>query len=286
MTATMGGGASGKSAPHFFFIGAPRAGSTWLYKNLQQHPSVWVPPCKNISYFHPRFQVFRYQRFQKFGKELLTNGDPSVRRWYRRFFLRPIVSDRWYVSLFPSRIVSGEIAESYCSMARPQVAHLHGVAPTARIIFVLRNPIDRVLSQAKWGLALRRSRPVQNVPEADLLAYIDRPASRLRSNYSRTLDLWSEFFPKERFLVLFYDALMTDPGNFLSDICSFLGVEFAGNFRNESIAARVQETADGALPDAVVKHAALASRDEIDRLADRLGGPTLDWQRTMRELLA
>ena len=101
MIATMGGGTSVQSAPHFFFIGAPRAGSTWLYKNLQQHPAVWVPPCKNISYFHPRFQIFRYQRFQKFGMELLANGDPSVRRWYRRFFLRPIVSDRWYVSLFP-----------------------------------------------------------------------------------------------------------------------------------------------------------------------------------------
>jgi hypothetical protein len=285
MIAAMEGDATVEVVPHFFFIGAPRAGSTWLYKNLQQHPAVWVPPCKNISYFHPRFQIFRYQRFQKFGRELLTNGDPKVRRWYRRFFLRPFVDDRWYVSLFPANKVSGEIAESYCSLARPEIAHLHRVAPTAKIIFVLRNPIDRVLSQAKWGLALRRSRPLEDVPDTDFLTYIDRPGSRLRSNYSRSLDLWGEFFPKERFLVLFYDVLMNDPAKFLSEICSFLGVDFAGHFQSESPATRVQETANSALPESVVKHAARASKEEIDRLADRLGGPTLDWQRRTRELL-
>ena len=31
------------SVPSFFYIGAPRAGSTWLYTNLQRHPVVWVP---------------------------------------------------------------------------------------------------------------------------------------------------------------------------------------------------------------------------------------------------
>ena len=97
----MGREATLGSVPSFFYIGAPRAGSTWLYRNMQRHPVVWVPPCKNINYFHPRFQVYRFQRFQHFGKELLTSGDPAIRSWYRRFFLRPIVSDRWYISLIP-----------------------------------------------------------------------------------------------------------------------------------------------------------------------------------------
>lgn len=273
------------AVPSFFYIGAPRAGSTWLYANLLRHPAVWVPPCKSISYFHPRFQVYRYQRFQTFGKELLTNGDPAIRHWYRRFFLRPMVSDRWYVSLFPSGRVAGEIAESYCSLERPQVAHLHSVTQSAKIIFVLRNPIDRVLSQAKWGLALRRSRPIQDVPDAEFVAYIDRPGSHLRSGYSSALDLWGEFFPREQFLVLFYEDLMDNPGEFLGRICSFLNVEFPSKFREETITARVQETGDHALPGAVVRHAALACRNEIDRLAERFGGPALAWQRRMKELV-
>ena len=216
---------------------------------------------------------------------MLTNGDPAVRGWYRRFFLRPIVSDRWYASLFPPGRVAGEIAESYCSLERPQIAHLHGMAPSAKIIFVLRNPIDRVLSQAKWGLARRRSRPVQDVPDSEFMDYIDRPGSHLRSSYSRTLDLWGDFFPNDRFLVLFYEDLMDNPSEFLNRICCFLNVEFAGHFCDKTIAARIQETADRALPPQVVKHAALACSNEIDRLAERFGGPALGWQRSMEELM-
>ena len=271
------------SVPNFFYIGAPRAGSTWLYENLRRHPAVWVPPCKNISYFHPRFQVFRYQRFQKFGREMLVNADPAIRSWYRRFFLRPLVNDRWYRSLFPPEGVTGEIAEGYCSLERAEVAHLHGTAPSARIIFVLRDPIDRVLSQAKWGLALRRSRSVHAVSDAEFVAYIDRPGSQLRSSYTRTLDLWGEFFGEDRFLVLFYEDLMDDPAVFFSRICRFLGVDVPARC-DDTIATKVQETADRALPAPVLRHAALAYRDEIDRMAERFGGAALGWQRRMRQL--
>jgi hypothetical protein len=271
--------------PHFLYIGAPRAGSTWLYENLQRHPGVWVPPCKNISYFHPRFQIYRYQRLQKFGKELLTSDDPVVRRWYRRFFLRPIVGDRWYVGLFPPDRIAGEIAESYCSLDRPQIRHLRDVAPSARIIFVLRDPIDRVLSQAKWGLAQRRSRSIEEVADKEFLAYINRPGSQLRSTYSRALDLWEEAFPRDQLLVLFYEQLLADPAEFLGRICDFIGAASAGDTRDQTLTSRVQQTAERPLPEAVVRYAAQVCKDEIDRLADRFGGPALDWQRRARELL-
>ena len=115
--------------------------------------------------------------------------------------------------------------------------------------------------------------------------YIDRPGSHVRSSYSRTLDLWGEFFPDDRLLVLFYEDLMANPSEFLNRICCFLNVEFAGHFCDQTIAARIQETADRALPPQVVRHAALACSKEIDRLAERFGGPALGWQRSMEELM-
>ena len=38
-------------APHFIGIGAQKAGTTWLYRNLQEHPEVWLPPEKELHYF-------------------------------------------------------------------------------------------------------------------------------------------------------------------------------------------------------------------------------------------
>ena len=37
--------------PDFICIGAERACSTWLYKNLKKHPEIWLPPVKKIHYF-------------------------------------------------------------------------------------------------------------------------------------------------------------------------------------------------------------------------------------------
>ena len=185
------------SGPTFLYIGAPRTGSTWLHQNLQKHPDIWVPPCKNISYFHPRFQVYRLQKFGIFWKEALAYGDPEARAWYRRFFARPLVDDRWYLNLFPQGRIAGEIAEAYCSLERDEVRHLHRLLPDVKIIFVLRNPLERVLSAAKIGLALRKARRIQDVPDDEFIGYINHPSSQARSRYSYTLDLWNSCFSGE-----------------------------------------------------------------------------------------
>ncbi len=37
--------------PRFLVIGAQKAGTTWLDRNLRTHPQIWVPPEKEIHYF-------------------------------------------------------------------------------------------------------------------------------------------------------------------------------------------------------------------------------------------
>ncbi|AHY45759.1 Hypothetical Protein RradSPS_0476 [Rubrobacter radiotolerans] len=37
--------------PHFIGIGAQKAGTTWLDRNLECHPGIWMPPRKEIHYF-------------------------------------------------------------------------------------------------------------------------------------------------------------------------------------------------------------------------------------------
>src|SRR5438128_12200402 len=37
--------------PRFLGVGAPRAGTSWLYQNLKPHPQIWLPPLKELHYF-------------------------------------------------------------------------------------------------------------------------------------------------------------------------------------------------------------------------------------------
>jgi hypothetical protein len=273
------------SVPDFLYIGAPRTGSTWLYLNLKKHPDLWVPPCKNISYFHPQFQVYRLRKFAWFWKDALMSSDPGIRTWYTRFFARPLVSDRWYLSLFPQGRIGGEIAEGYCSLEHARVRHVHDVMPNVKTIFVLRNPVERVLSQAKLGLAVRKDRRIEEVSEDEFVAYMDRPSSQARSRYSHTLDLWNSYFSMEQFLILFYEDLLRSPENYLSSICRFLGVRFERDYFRETIGTKVNKSIDGSLPPSVVRHAARTYREEVENLAARFGGAALQWQHEVEEIL-
>ena len=38
-------------APSFLCIGAQKAATSWLHKNLLEHPDVWMPPLKELHYF-------------------------------------------------------------------------------------------------------------------------------------------------------------------------------------------------------------------------------------------
>jgi hypothetical protein len=37
--------------PNFLIIGAQKAGTTWLFQNLQSHPEIWLPAEKEIHFF-------------------------------------------------------------------------------------------------------------------------------------------------------------------------------------------------------------------------------------------
>lgn len=46
--------------PDFIGIGAQKAGTTWLYKNLKQHPNIWLPEIKELHYFDAREKIINY----------------------------------------------------------------------------------------------------------------------------------------------------------------------------------------------------------------------------------
>jgi hypothetical protein len=55
-------------APHFIGIGAQKAGTTWLYRNLQEHPEVWLPPEKELHYFDEKRIARRSLVGRAFGR--------------------------------------------------------------------------------------------------------------------------------------------------------------------------------------------------------------------------
>ena len=107
--------------PNFFIIGAMKSGTTALYYYLEQHPEIYMSPVKEPNFFCSQEQ---------------RNGADSV------------TDIGTYQHLF--RDVLGQIAigeASHCYLYDPRAAaEIRRCVPDAKLIAILRNPIDRAYS--------------------------------------------------------------------------------------------------------------------------------------------
>lgn len=198
-------------APDFAIIGAQRGGTTSLHAYLNAHPLVVTPLKKELHF--------------------LTDRHQHGRDWYLGQF-PPTV---------PSSAITGE-ATPYALFHPQSPRRLHAVAPHARLIVLLRNPVDRAYSH----YLLERSRgdellsfadaldaePLRLAGEARRLAADPRAISAAhnhasylaRGHYAPQLARWLDLFPREQLLILRSEDLYANPGTSLTRVTNFLGL--------------------------------------------------------------
>jgi hypothetical protein len=198
------GESSAKDAPvlpNFLIVGAMRSGTTSLARYLGAHPEVFMAPVKEIHYFDRNFN--------------------QGINWYERHFLK--ATDEGAV---------GEASQTYM-YDEDAVGRIATVLPKARLIAVLRNPVDRAYSHYWLNRALGREplsfREAVDV-EADRLAAGDRSArfaySYLdRGRYLRQLVHLYDHFPDEAVCTVLFEDLRDRPGETYSWVCRFLGAD-------------------------------------------------------------
>lgn len=205
--------------PNFLIIGAQRCGTTSLYSYLVQHP--WVSPAwaKELDFFS-----------KNFAKGLA---------WYRSQF--PTSLERVYAQyLRQRRLLTGEASPSY--MIYPHAPRrAWQIIPGAKLIALLRNPVDRAYShfQAMVKAGVERlsfEEAIEAEPERlrtelerirrDEQYYsltCDNYCYLSRGLYRDQLDAWMVFFPKEQLLILQSEELFADPPGVLARVFEFLG---------------------------------------------------------------
>jgi len=195
--------------PHFIGLGTQKGGTTSLYWYLRQHEHVHLPEPKELHYFS-------------------LHGDRG---------------DHWYGNCFrhacPGQ-VRGEITPYY--LFHPHAAErIHALLPQARLIVLLRDPVERALSQYFHARRLG----FEHLPLADALA---KEAERLtgrdtalgtpgavdtthqrhsylsRSRYDQQLPRYQELFRPDQLLILRSEDLRDDPEQSLKTVTRFLGL--------------------------------------------------------------
>ncbi len=278
--------------PDFLVIGAQKAGTTWIHRNLQAHPGIWMPKEKELHYFDEKTrnksslsdrlrgeramdQRWRRQVKRQVGRYRQNFGPRNV-AWDINYFLRPY-NDRWYASLFRQGRgkVTGEATPDYSIVGRDAVAHVHEIMPEARIIFMMRNPIERAWSQALMDL---RDEPnADDMPQKELTRRFANKRSRLLTDYLRTLENWGTFFPEEQIFVGFLEDVHFYPNRLLRRLYAFLGVSSSPKdykVIKRKIHSRDVET----MPTAVASRLAGVYLEDARRLEERFGGYASFWR--------
>jgi hypothetical protein len=176
---------------NFLGIGAQKSGTSWLHNMLAKHPKIAFPGGKEIHFWNR----------------------PESRNL------------QWYSQLFSdSHRVNGEITPAYGILPAEIIHSIHAAFPHLRLIYLMRNPIDRAWSSAK--MALGRAEMVQD--EASDQWFIDHFNSRsslARGDYESCIRNWRSVYPSDQILLLRYEMIEFQPVALVNTCLNHLGLE-------------------------------------------------------------
>ena len=291
--------------PDFLGVGAPRTGTTWLSANLRRHPEIWMTPVKEVHYFdkrhlrrrnnryyrgHLRKRMRRYRRGRTY-RGALRPGDSGLLKnlsWDAHFFLRKRDND-WYQRVFrptPGQI-AGEITPAYSTLKPDIVREIHRINPDLRIIYLMRDPIERSWSSAMMTFGKRGGRAVEAIGDDELMRHFERTSHTLRGDYLRTLSMWEGVFGRDRVFVGFLDQIQDSPRELLRQVYRFLEVADDEAYIPAAVSARVNiSPRKSDVPERFRSHLARTYLPQLQQLSDRFGEPATSWLRRAEETLS
>ncbi len=204
--------------PDFLIIGAAKCGTSSLYDYLMQHPCVGKSLTKQIHFFDRYFD----------------RGAP----WYKVCF--PYKWKKFQIEKIKNKkFATGEATAHY--MTHPLAAkRAHQLVPDAKIIVMLRNPVDRAYSHYQ----MEHQRNIDPLSFEDA---IENEPNRIKGEiqemfhnknnsgknyphkayiksgeYLEQIKRWREFYPKEKFLFIKSEEFNKNPSRVYNDVLEFL----------------------------------------------------------------
>lgn len=224
--------------PNFFVVGTGKAGTTSLFRYLQQHPQIFMSPVKEPSYFAAEIRAENLSaEFRRHAAR--QSGD--VNRW--------LIAD-WdaYQRLFEgageSAVAIGEATPSYLWSATA-AANIHERLPHAKIVMILRDPAERAYSHylalVTEGLIAGSFRDHLEQCVRATAPWIGPWYPFLEVGlYSEQVRRFRERFPREAIRIYWYEEAWREPAAFLRNLFAFLGVDpaFPVDFSARSLERR------------------------------------------------
>lgn len=231
--------------PSFFIIGVPKAGTTSLHDYLNRHPEIFMSPIKEPHYYDTdiRLEYYDMQEQDFFKRQY------EMYKLHGKAHLSFIRNDKEYFSLFnPStnEKIAGE-STPYYFISKVAVDNILADNHNAKIIIMLRNPMERAYSHYKMDLQISKVKetfiekvrsdyeiyknfnqqnPYGKKSEIENYIALGMYSDKLKELYTRV--------KKDNIKVIIFEEFIEDISINLKEIYSFLNVNEYDNLKLES----------------------------------------------------
>lgn len=177
--------------PNLIVIGAQKCGTSVLHYYLSLHPEVSMSKPKELNFFI------------------------EERNWPRGL--------DWYRAQFDAQAnVRGEASPNYTAFPQHEGVpeRMHSVVPDAKLIYMVRDPLERIAAHWVHNYAKRREK-------GTLAETLTHPNTSYvtRSKYAMQLERFLEHYPKEQVLVFQQSELRHQRMETLRKVFEFVGVD-------------------------------------------------------------
>jgi hypothetical protein len=187
-------------------IGVAKAGTTSLFRYLDQHPQVYMYPDKGTNFFG-------YQ--DALNWKWTDEGNPPLLRHFQAKTFEE------YEAAFAGatdEIAIGESSPQYfrCPTAAQQIREC---LPDVKLVASLRNPADRAFSG--FLMRTRRGEVVKSTYDE-----LTPESSHVRESlYYKRLKRYVDLFPRDQIKIIIFEEFRQDPAAAVADLFNFLGVD-------------------------------------------------------------
>lgn len=212
-----------------FCVGATKAGTTWLYKFLAQHPDCHLRNVKELHFFDGLENGTAQARVARMQRMIDRAVAAAVRTEDAKALMAVLNSgdEAHYLAYLQDgageqRVVA-DITPAYGLLPVERLRKMAALLPDVKFIYLMRDPVARLWSHVRMSahrqggdFAARAALVFENVLAGKQIDVTDR------GDYQSVLGRLDAAVDPSRLLVMFQEALMTIPG--VDRLCAFLGI--------------------------------------------------------------
>ena len=243
--------------PDFFVLGPQCTGTNWMYKNLSEHPDIFMTTPKELFFF----TVTRLEKFVGREQDFDLND-------YMAYFNQPW----WRRAPLSKQMVMGEATASYAWQPLVVIRGIVCLNPRLKGIILVRDPVEKVWSNLRRKMVSERGfDDPRDVPDGQIEQFIHDPHQISCAMFSKMIENWSQNLVNGNLFVGGFTDLVERPAELLLDLFRFLGVRPERKYIPRNLSQKIRVAKELPMSDRWRMELEQIFQEERKRLRDLYG---------------